>query len=183
VKKRELLTASAYARHRETKGFAGATREAVRRALRDARIHYEPGTRRIDAARADREWAENTDGSKPAARNGRASATDTAAQEHARLAAVRRELLEHELEERRGFEDLLTLWAERQEEHERNAQRRLEAIPSRLGPLLAAEAEADVVTRMLREEIRLACTEIATDAERERRELAELARETTRRRR
>lgn len=54
------LSRRKYAEHRRGLGLPGGSLQAVQRALERGRIHLEPDDT-IDAERADREWAANTD--------------------------------------------------------------------------------------------------------------------------
>jgi hypothetical protein len=155
-------TQAEYARHR------GVSREAVRQAVRDGRIALgDDGL--IDFAAEDEAWEQNTDTTKPRnsvtgePRPGRrqAAATTTLAKHKATHEEWRAK--QARLDYRKASGDLVSRREAEQrfEEVARRARQRLEAIPDRLAAMLAAEADPAEVHRLLREEIRVACSELA----------------------
>jgi len=162
-------TAAAYARHRDV------SREAVRQAIVAGRI-VEGDDGLIDFAAANASWEANTDLSKPRnsvtghpRRRARAATTGLAKHKAEREDwRARREKLDYqtaELEHRQKAGELVPRVdvEKRFEEASRRARQRLEAIPDRMSGKLAAATDPAEVHRLLREEIRVACTELAGD--------------------
>lgn len=175
---RELISQRTYARRR------GISQAAVSQAVTSGRITTVDG--KIDPAVADREWAENTDQSKP--RNsvtgepGRRKAPDAPGAPmdlrggdeggaptvgYARARAAREvyqaQLAKLELEERRGLlvrADEVKLGAFTMA---RKARDLLIALPERMAAALAAETNAAEVQRLLEDEVERICAEIAGD--------------------
>ena len=182
ARKRELISLREYARRR------GVSHVAVQHAVSAGRISTVDG--KIDPARADREWRENTDQSKPRnvitgrpkhartpgepsepmdfggdeSHGGNGTATGYAKARAARE-LYQAQLAKLELDRQRGIlvrADEVRLGAFNMA---RKARDQLIALPERLATTLAATQEPAEVQRILEEEIERICREIA-DAER-----------------
>lgn len=171
----ELLTQSGYARHRRARGLPGGALNAVQEAIKARRITpiMQDGKVLIDPEVADIQWAKNTNHAKarhlklapaPAGAPGAAAATGAGAppadgdpntfmgwktmreKHEAQLAEMKAQQMRGELlradEVRRGVVGLL-----------RTLRAGLGALPDRLAPLLAAEADPLRVRAMLKGEI------------------------------
>jgi len=177
--KRGLISQREYARR------LGVSHTAVQQAIAAGRISPVGG--KIDPARADREWQQNTDQSKPRNRiTGQpkhrrvpggppqpmrllpaadADGDDGSAAGYARARAARElyqaQLAKLELERQRAVlvrTDEVKLGAFAMA---RKARERLTAIPERVAATVAATADPATVQRILEEEIERACCEIA----------------------
>ena len=180
ARRKELISQREYARRR------GVSHGAVQRAINSGRIQATGG--QIDPERADREWRENTDQSKPRNRItgqpkharvpgepsepmdfGGADTGNGTATGYAKARAARElyqaQLAKIELDRQRGIlvqADEVKLGAFNMA---RKARDQLIALPERVAALLAATQDVAEVQRILEEEIERICQEIA-DAER-----------------
>jgi len=176
--KRELISQREYARRR------GVSRQAVQRAVNSGRISTVAGN--IDPERADREWVENTDQSKPRNRItgrpkharaagqpaepmafGASESGDGSATGYARARAAREvyqaQLAKLELDVRNGVlvrADEVRVGAFNMA---RKTRDQLVAIPDRVAATLAATQDPVEVHRILEEEIERVCQEIADE--------------------
>lgn len=178
------LSLNAYAAQR------GVTQEAVRLAVKDGRlaksITYVNGKPKIaDAVMADKEWAENTDQSKPrnritgdpkhrrapgeatkAMENSIVSGTNgpSYAQSRAIREAYQARLAKLEFEEKSGklvSRDDVRVAAFNAA---RKARDSLLSIPDRIAPILAGITDDREVHRILTDEIRRVCSEMTSRA-------------------
>ena len=177
---RELVSQREYARRK------GLSHVAVQQAVKRGRITSVSG--KLDPTRADREWAENTDPSKP--RNAITGApkhskpADAPSQPmslgaeepagepsmaagYARARAARElyqaQLAKLELDRQRGVlvrADEVKLGAFTMARKSRDL---LIALPERLALVLAAESDAAIVQQLLEDEIERICQEISND--------------------
>jgi hypothetical protein len=183
TRKKKLISQREYARQR------GISNVAVHRAVKAGRISTVDG--KIDPTKADREWLDNTDQSKPRNRiTGRpkhvrraggppepmdlgggqeAGGEDGTASGYAKARAARElyqaQLAKLELDRQRGIlirADEVRVGAFNMA---RKARDQLIALPERVAALLAATEDAAEIQRILEEEIERICQEIA-DAER-----------------
>jgi len=180
TRKKELISLREYARQR------GISHVAVQHAVSAGRISTVDG--KIDPARADREWRENTDQSKPRNRItgrpkharvpgeppepmdfGGADGGNGTATGYAKARAARElyqaQLAKLDLDRQRGTlvrADEVRLGAFNMA---RKARDQLIALPERVAATLAATQDPAEVQRILEEEIERICQEIA-DAER-----------------
>ena len=164
-----LLSLRAYARHRKAQGLDGTTLSAVQKAITDERITtINDGGRwaKIDPAAADADWAANTgerrdhQGVEATARGPKPG---TAAAERAAGEKVKRELLELDLERKRGE----TVNAGDVEAHAfkrgRELRDRILNVPARICAQLAALTDSREVEVLLDTELRTALQEPAAD--------------------
>ena len=143
------ISVRAYAASRRERGLPGGSRYGVQKALRDGRIVKEPdGT--IDPDEADVEWDRNTNAAKQTGEPKPASYQEARAIKEALGARMAR----LEYEERLG--QLVSAKEVRREAFRRGRtlRDRLMALPSRVGPLMAAELSAKGVRALLDREIR-----------------------------
>ena len=179
-RKKKLISQREYARRR------GISHTAVQRAVKSGRISTVGG--KIHPARADREWSENTDHSKPrnritgrpkhgrpqgeppepmdfgeagGAHDGKGNAT-----RYAKARAARElwqaQLVKLELDRQRGTlvrADKVRIAAFNAA---RGARDQLIALPDRVAAILAATQDADEVRRILEEEIERICLELSS---------------------
>jgi hypothetical protein len=177
----QLLSLRAYARLR------GVNLSAVQKAIASNRISVmldEKGRKKIDPAVADIQWAQNTrpdqqergslkDFEKtqadliglPAGK-GQQSETRTSglALEKTETEAIRRQLMELQLAQKRGelvnVNDFSRAYASKL----KAANESLNSMADRISPVLAAETNVDAVDRILRSEIRRAMSLISQEA-------------------
>ena len=159
--KRELVSRKEYARRR------GVSPNAVRYAIETGRITLVNG--KLDPKRADREWRQNTDQSKPrnsvtgrpgAGVGGRRRVPLTYQEARARRERVKAEREELELQIRRGA-FLRRVDVERAAfEVGRRVRDQMIALPDKLDATLAASTDPAEVHRILLEEIERACSEL-----------------------
>jgi hypothetical protein len=157
----ELLTVTAYARHRRERGLPGGALNAVQTAIKSRRISLieRDGKVLIDPAVADDEWERNTDHAK--VRGARAGSAHTSGDDdpgsfmawktlrekhEAEMAAMRAQQMRSELvrtdDVRRHLVGSL-----------RTLRAAVDALPDRLAPLLAAEADALKIRALLKVEL------------------------------
>jgi len=166
-----LLSQAKYAEHR------GVSRNAVHIAVRTGRIPTTPDGK-IDPAIADAAWEANTDPSSPrsvvtgnpygpngGAPNGLSSASQTLHAHKVRQAEIDIAMSELALERERGH---LVPAADVEKEAFETARRvrdALASMPDRLAPVLAGILDPLEVRRVLADEVRKACAELAGSPE------------------
>ena len=158
------MTQAQYAGHR------GVSRATIARAIATGRIPFLKRTGRINPKRADRAWKENTDPAKQRGRhatngaggNGNATLYESKARREQALAA----LAELALAERRG--ELVPEAQVRKIGFERARRTRdqLLALPDQLAQQLVGITEYGEVHRILGEELRRVCDDIANQTDR-----------------
>jgi len=168
-----LLSLRAYARSRKERGLDGGTLAAVQKAIEAGRIEtVDDGGRwpKIDPAVADAAWRGNTaerrdqvnvvtdedDGST-------SSPSGTVAGERKRTEAVKRELLELELEQKKG--ELVNAADVKREAFSRGRELRdrILNVPARVAAQLAATTDPREVEAQLDVELRTALQELVAD--------------------
>lgn len=183
----DLISLRKYAQMRRDRGLPGGSLAAVQKAIASGRIRPIDG--KIDPEVADIQWSRNTDPAQQKRGAGERSfespqpadvleppAMQTSApgdeltpeqdpvnriREAALTERVRRELLEHELQMKKG--ELVRAADVRQAANEkaRIARDALLAIPDRLAPLVAVESDPAKVHALLATEMRRVCAELA----------------------
>ncbi len=157
------MSLRAYAKHRRDLGLRGGTVSAVQRALAAERIHRNKHGK-IDPARADLAWEENTDGTRGGGRGtpgggavpvsaSAASPPDYKVSRAIREAyAARTARIEYE----RLAESLVDAAQVQAEAFQlaRSVREAIQAVPGRLASILAAETDAAKIETLMTEELR-----------------------------
>ena len=151
----------------------GVSVEAVSKAIKAGRLKksvtYVNGKPKIsDPSIADKEWQANTDQAKPSATTRKEKPQEATGQNYAQSRAIREgyqaRLAKLDYEEKSGKVHGTDECRVAQFNRARKARDMLMSIPDRVSPVLIGMTDAKEIHRLLLEEIRIVCNQLADSA-------------------